>query len=101
MDKPFKPAQVFHPGEYLKDELAERGWSRQDFARIINIPLQTVDRIICGKQQVTAEIAKAIGLALGTGPEVWLNLQGAYDLFHAPEPDPEIVRRVNKLAHVA
>jgi plasmid maintenance system antidote protein VapI len=37
-----------------------------------------------------AETALAIGAAFGTGPEVWINLQSAYDLHMAGEADPAI-----------
>jgi HTH-type transcriptional regulator/antitoxin HigA len=93
MSKNFKPAEVFHPGEYLRDELAARGWTQGDLARVINRPLGAINEIINGKKR------KAIGLALGTGPELWINLQTAYDLFHAPDPDPAIARRARAMCH--
>ncbi|MBV8780305.1 MAG: HigA family addiction module antidote protein [Phycisphaerae bacterium] len=98
MAKAFKPAEVFHPGEFLRDELIARGWTQSDLARVIGRPLQTVNEIILGKKRVTAATAKALGSALGTGPEIWINLQTAYDLFHAPEPDPAIERRAAAMA---
>jgi HTH-type transcriptional regulator/antitoxin HigA len=87
-----KPAQVFHPDDYLRDELAERGWAQCDFARVIGRPLQVVNEIINNKKRVTAETAKAIALALGTSPEFWLSLQNQYDLHRTPEADREIAR---------
>jgi len=52
-----------------------------------------------GKKRMTAATAKAIGLALGTGPKLWVNLQTTYDLFHAPDPDPAIARRAKAICH--
>jgi HTH-type transcriptional regulator/antitoxin HigA len=98
MAQAFKPADVFHPGEYLRDELAARGWTQSDLARIIARPLQVVNEIILGKKRITAETAKAIGLALGTGPELWINLQTSYDLFRAPEPSAAIAKRAAQMA---
>ena len=97
MSKTFRPAEVFHPGEYLRDELAARGWTQGDLAKVINRPIGAINEIINGKKRMTAETAKAVGLALGTGPELWINLQTAFDLFHAPEPDPAIARRAKAL----
>jgi HTH-type transcriptional regulator/antitoxin HigA len=97
MSKSFKPAEVFPPGDFIREELEERGWTQAEFAAAIGRPLQAVNEIVNGKKRITAETAKEIGLAFGTGPEVWLNLQNAYDLFVAPEADPQIEKRVAAL----
>ena len=34
------PAHAFPPGEYLRDELEERGWTVTEFAEIIGRPIQ-------------------------------------------------------------
>jgi HTH-type transcriptional regulator/antitoxin HigA len=60
-----------------------------------------VNEIINGRKRITAETALAIGAAFGTGPEVWINLQSAYDLYLAGEPDPAIARRARQLAKSA
>ena len=63
MAKPrFVPAEVFQPGEYLRDELNARGWTQGDFAKIIGRPLQVVNEIVNGKKRITVETAKAIPL---------------------------------------
>jgi addiction module HigA family antidote len=97
--KQFKPAEIFPPGEYLRDELAERGWTQRDLAKVIGRPLQAVNEIIKGKKRVTADTAKAIAKAFGTSPELWLNLQSYYDLHTAPDADPKIETRAAALAH--
>ncbi len=93
MTKSFKPAEVFPPGDYIRDELTARNWTQADFARIIGRPLQAVNEIINGKKRITVETAKEVGAAFGTGPEVWLNLQNYYELHSTPEPNPQIERR--------
>ncbi len=93
MTRNFKPAEVFPPGDYLREELEARGWTQSDFAKILGRPLQTVNEIINGRKRITVESAKEIGLALGTGPEVWLNLENAYRLHTTPDPDRAIERR--------
>jgi HTH-type transcriptional regulator/antitoxin HigA len=96
--KHLKPAEVFPPGEYLRDELATRGWTQAQFAKIIARPLQVVNGIINGKTAVTAQTAKQIAAALETSAELWINLQGSYDLFTEPEADPAIRRRAQHAA---
>jgi HTH-type transcriptional regulator/antitoxin HigA len=96
--KHLKPAEVFPPGEYLRDELAERGWTQIKFARIIGRPLQTVNGIINGKIRITAQTAKEIAAAFETSAELWMNLQKSYDLFTAPDADPAIHKRAAQVA---
>ncbi len=93
MNRKFKPAEVFPPGDYLRDEIESRGWSQVDFAKIIGRPLQAVNEIVNNKKSITGETTKAIGLALGTSPELWLNLQNYYDLHTTPDADPRIEKR--------
>lgn len=79
--KNFTPNTVFSPGEFLLDELEERGITQSDFAEIIGRPLKTVNEIIKGKKSITPETANAIAAVFGTSPEMWLGLQADYDLF--------------------
>ena len=89
----FRPAEVFPPGEHLREELEACGWKQSYLARIIGRPLQMVNEIINGRKRITAETAKEIGLALGTSAEVWINLQVSYDLWHSKDPDAKIAKR--------
>ena len=84
------PAEVFPPGEFLRDELADRGWAEGEFAEIIGRPVQAVSEILNGKKEITPETAVAIGAALGTSAEMWLNLQTTYRL-HQIRSDKEPV----------
>ena len=75
MSTTFTPAEVFPAGEYLRDELEERGWTVSEFAEIIGRPIQAVTEILAGKKEITTETATVLADALGTTPELWLNLQ--------------------------
>jgi HTH-type transcriptional regulator/antitoxin HigA len=88
-----RPAEVFAPGEYLRDELAARGWTQSRFAEIIGRPLPTVNGIINGKISITAQTAKELGAAFGTSAEMWMNMQIAYDLFRTEVNIKEIKKR--------
>lgn len=81
MTMTYTPAEVFAPGEYLRDEIDERGWTVTEFAEIIGRPVQAVSEILNGKKEITTETALALGEALGTSPELWLNLQTNYRIF--------------------
>lgn len=80
-----RPAEAFPPGEYIRDELEAREWTQEDLAQIMGRPLQMVNEVVNGKKTITTDTAIGLGAALGTGPEVWLNLQAQYQLFEAGE----------------
>jgi len=82
------PAEAFPPGEYLRDELEERGWTEKEFAEILGRPVQVVSEILNGRKQIVTDTALAIGEALGTSPELWLNLQTTFNLFEARSSRP-------------
>ncbi len=72
------PAEVFHPGEHLLDELNARGWTAEDFAEKIESPVGYVEELLKCNRLITIATAQKIGEALGTSCELWLNLQIAY-----------------------
>ena len=70
-----------HPGEILLEEfLKPMGITQVAFAKHINVPLQRINEVIRGKRGVTSETAWLLSQALGTTPELWVNLQRNYDL---------------------
>jgi addiction module HigA family antidote len=71
---------AIHPGEILADELAELELSAAAFSRAVQVPTNRVTQILRGQRGITADTALRIGYYLGTGPELWLNLQRSYDL---------------------
>jgi HTH-type transcriptional regulator / antitoxin HigA len=86
-------SQVFPPGEFLKDELEARTWSQTEFAEIIGRPVRLVNEIIAGKKMITPETAVQLGVALGTGPDFWLNLESQYQLSRISRTDDLVARR--------
>lgn len=69
-----------HPGEILKDELAELGMSGAALARQIKVPANRISKIIAGKRNITANTALRLGKWFGTSAAFWLNLQTSYEL---------------------
>jgi HTH-type transcriptional regulator/antitoxin HigA len=92
-----KPAEVFPPGEFIRDELAERGWTQSDLAKIMGRPLPAINGIINGTRSVTPETAIELASALGTSPEFWLNLETAYQLSNANVAEENAIRQRAKL----
>ena len=88
-----RPAEVFSPGEFIREELEARGWTQGDLAEIMGRPIQVVNGIILGKKIITPRSAQELAAAFGTSAEMWMNLQTAYSLSRESCPHDEIVRR--------
>jgi len=86
------PAEVFPPGEFLRDELEVRGWTQTEFAEIIRRPVRLVNEIIAGKRGVSPETARALAAALGTSAQLWMNLETSYQLSKAMPVSDDISR---------
>lgn len=92
-----KPAEVFPPGEFIREELEERGWTQADLAKIMGRPLPAVNSIILGKRSVTPDTAVELGSAFGTSAELWLNLESAFQLSKVNVEGQEPIRERAKL----
>lgn len=86
-------AEVFAPGEHLREELEAREWSQIEFAQIIGKTPTFVNEILAGKRGITPETAQALSDALGTSAELWLNLESLYRLSRSQGHDERITRR--------
>lgn len=72
--------RAIHPGEILRDELECLGLSANQFAMKLHVPANRITSILNGKRAITAETALRLARFFGTTPELWINLQTAYDL---------------------
>lgn len=95
-----RPAEVFHPGEFLREELEERGWTQSDLAEILGRPLRLVNEIIMGKRGISPETAAGLAAALGTSPELWMNLDSAYQLWTMRDTNQDSVARRARLYQI-
>ena len=89
-----------HPGEFLKEILAERGISQAQFARAIGVAPMRISHVVKGARPITAELALLFGRALSQSPQYWLNLQAAYDLKIAERQIRAQLRAVSELESV-
>ncbi len=73
-----------HPGALLREVvLPSLGMPVKDVAERLHVTRQTLHRILAETAAVTPEMALRIGAFCGNGPEIWLGMQQAYDLWHA------------------
>ena len=91
------PAEVFPPGEFIRDEIEERGWTQEDLAEILGRPLRLVNEIIMGKRGITPETANGIAAAFGTSAQFWMNLESIYRLSQVRTRDSNTVERRARL----
>lgn len=88
------PAEVFPPGEFIRDELDARGWTQGDLAQIMGRPPQVVNEIIAGKKQITPDTALGLAKAFGDDDALyWMNLENMYRLAQATPADDAVARR--------
>jgi antitoxin HigA-1 len=80
MAHPIDNLPPIHPGVFLRDELDALELSARKFAEHIHVPHNAVTGIMNGDRSITARMAIRLGLAFGTTPQYWLNLQAIYDL---------------------
>lgn len=71
-----------HPGELLGEIIAEGlRLSVAEAARQLGVSRMTLYRVLRGVQAVTPEMALRLGKLCGNGPELWLRMQMARDLW--------------------
>ena len=85
---------AIHPGEILADELEELEMSAAELGRILHVPSNRISQILAGKRAVTADTALRLGQWLGTGPEIWMNLQKSYELRLAEQEVGDTIKKI-------
>ncbi len=87
-----------HPGEVLFEEfLKPLEISQLSFSKHLGWTQAKLNEIVREKRGVSPEAALALADALGTSPDLWLNLQRDYDLWHASKKH----RKIKPLKKVA
>ena len=86
-----------HPGEILAEELEELGLSANALAKALDVPTNRITAILKGQRGVTADTALRLARYFGTTPQLWQNLQKAFELRVAEiESGPQIEERVQR-----
>jgi antitoxin HigA-1 len=85
-----------HPGEMLWEEfLKPLNISQKQLAKHLGWTPAKLSEIIHKKRGVTAEAACALAAAFQVAPEFWLNLQLAWDLWHAKQKPQKAISALN------
>ena len=73
-----------HPGQFLETRfLKPLGLSQDALAKELGISRRRINEIVNGRRGLTADTALRLARHFGTGPELWLHLQAAWDLHRA------------------
>lgn len=73
-----------HPGALLREiVLPAVPLSKTAFAKALGISRQSLYDILSEQQPVTPTMAVRLGAVFDQAPATWLNMQSAYDLWHA------------------
>jgi len=82
-----------HPGEVLRDlYLKPLGVSITASADALGVTRKHISEIVNGHAPVSADMAIRLAGALGTEPEIWVNMQAQYDLWEAAQKAPPKVK---------
>jgi addiction module HigA family antidote len=73
-----------HPGGILKRHYLEPlHLTASSAAKALSVSRKTLSKIINERGSVTPDMALRLSKAFSTSPELWLNLQSHFDLWHA------------------
>ena len=92
-----------HPGSILRAHyLDPLEISVTDLAKDLKLSRKTVSKILNEHGAVTTDVALRLSRAFDTTPELWLNLQVKYDLWHAANEtsDWQAIKPIPQLAQL-
>jgi antitoxin HigA-1 len=87
-----------HPGLVLREYLGDMPVSAA--AAHLRITRVTLSRVLNAKAGISTNMALRLSAALGTSPELWMNMQCQYDLWHAKRRRQPSVRRFPHVASI-
>jgi len=82
-----------NPGDAIRQELDNRGWTQEDLAAILGRPRPVVTNIILGKTAITPNTAQELEEAFGISADHWLMLEAANQLSKKDNDDGGIRHR--------
>lgn len=74
----FSPDWIVTPGEIIGDVLAERGWTKTEFAQRTEFSEKHIHQLLNGTRSITQDTAIKLEKVLGSTPRFWLGLEAQY-----------------------
>jgi len=78
----------------LEEFLNPMGLSQRDLADGIRVPYQRVNELVNARRGVTPATALRLAKYFGTTPDLWMNLQLRWDLYHAQVAEARDLARI-------
>ena len=84
----------------LKEFLEPMQISQQKLAQAIGVSYQQVNELINEKRGITPSTALRLSKFFGNSPDFWLNLQNAWDIYHAQTAEADELEKIKPWALV-
>jgi HTH-type transcriptional regulator/antitoxin HigA len=81
------------PADAIRAAMDECEWSQSDLAYVLGIQTAAINQILSGKRGISPDMAKALAIVLAKPPATFAQVQAAWDLRNAREPDQRIKNR--------
>ncbi len=73
-----------HPGEILLEEFMKpHGMTQTAIARRIGVSRKYISEVVNGRKGISTDVALRLSRLFGTSPQLWLNGQISWDVWHA------------------
>lgn len=76
-----RPAQVFPPGHFIKDQLEQRQWNQNELAEVLGITPRHLSQVMNGEAPLNYDLAIQLGQVFDTSPQLWSNLYLSYAMW--------------------
>lgn len=87
-----------HPGTLLREDvLPDLGMSVSEFARNLGVSRQTLHAVLAERSGISSEMALRLGVLLGNGPQLWIDMQTKHDLWLAEEKLHDVLMRMHRI----
>ena len=87
-----------HPGTILREDvLLELNMSVIAFSRSLGVSRQTLHAVLAERSGISPEMALRLGVLLGNGAQLWLDMQTRYDLWQAEAKLHDVLLQMQRI----
>jgi antitoxin HigA-1 len=87
-----------HPGTILREDvLPELNMSVSAFSRSLGVSRQTLHAVLAERSGISPEMALRLGVLLGNGAQLWLDMQTRYDLWQAEAKLHDVLLQMQRI----
>ena len=97
-----KRPRPVHPGELLREEvMPAAGLTQVELTKALGVSRKTVSEVVLEQRPITVDMAMRLGRYFGNGPDLWLNMQKAVDLWDVIHANHKAYSRIKPLKQTA